>query len=151
MQVNDMKRVYPKEEYCMGCSLCLVACVVEHSQSKDILLAYKKENPRPGERNVVEEGLEGDCFSLQCRHCEMPDCVDACINGALYIEEGVIKVNKEHCVACWMCIMACPYGCIYKEKNATGWNSNKCDLCPDREIPSCVAICPNRALVYEER
>jgi carbon-monoxide dehydrogenase iron sulfur subunit len=151
MQVNDMKRVYPKEEYCMGCSLCLVACVVEHSQSKDILLAYKKENPRPGERNVVEEGLEGDCFSLQCRHCEMPDCVDACINGALYIDEGVIKVNKEHCVACWMCIMACPYGCIYKEKNATGWNSNKCDLCPDREIPSCVAICPNRALVYEER
>ncbi len=146
-----MKRVYPREDKCMACGLCVVSCVVEHSESKDILLTYKEQDPRPGERNVVEEGFEGDCLSLQCRHCEEPECVDACINGALYIDEGVIKVNKDHCVACWMCIMACPYGCMHKERGKNGNTSNKCDLCPDREIPACVEICPNRALVYEER
>lgn len=146
-----MKRVFPREDNCMGCGLCRVACVVEHSSSKDILLAYQQEVPTPGERNVVEEGMEGEWFSLQCRHCEEPDCVDACINGSLYIENGVIKVDKEHCVGCWMCIMACPYGCIYKEHGEKGCNSNKCDLCPEREIPACVEVCPNRALVFEER
>jgi len=151
MQVNEMKRVYPREDKCMACGLCVVACVVEHSKSKDILLAYKEELPRPGERNVVEEGEEGDCLSLQCRHCEEPECVDACINGSLYIDDGVIKVRKDHCVACWMCIMACPYGCMHKEKGEMAFTSNKCDLCPERETPACVEICPNRALVYEER
>ncbi|RMG57648.1 MAG: 4Fe-4S dicluster domain-containing protein [Deltaproteobacteria bacterium] len=146
-----MKRVYPREENCMGCGLCLVACVVEHSKTKDILMAYKQETPRPTPRNVVEEGEEGACFSLQCRHCQEPDCVDACVNGALYIDNGVIKVNKDHCVACWMCVMACPYGCIYREEREGSWNSNKCDLCPGRDVPACVEICPNRALVYEER
>ena len=26
----------------------------------------------------------------------------------------------------------------------------KCDLCPEADIPACVANCPNEALVYEE-
>ncbi|MBI5418710.1 MAG: 4Fe-4S dicluster domain-containing protein [Deltaproteobacteria bacterium] len=145
-----MHRVFPREDQCMACGLCVVACVVEHSQSKDVLLAYRKENPRPGRRNVVEENV-GVSLSLQCRHCEDPACVEACVNGALYIQDGVILVNKDHCVACWMCVMACPYGCMHREDRGDRWNSNKCDLCPGRKIPACVEICPNRALVWEER
>jgi carbon-monoxide dehydrogenase iron sulfur subunit len=152
-----MLRVYPREEQCMACGLCVVACVVEHSKSKDILAAFQKQaladgslEHRPGRRNVVEE-VGGTSLSLQCRHCEDPRCVEACINGALYIEDGVILVNKDHCVACWMCVMACPYGCMHREDRGDQWNSNKCDLCPGRKIPACVEICPNRALAWEER
>ncbi len=134
----------------MACGLCVVACVTEHSKSKDVLCAYKSETPRPGRRNVVEQ-TGGASLSLQCRHCADPACVEACINGALHVRDGVILVDKEHCVACWMCVMACPYGCMHREDRGDRWTSNKCDLCPERRVPACVEACPNRALAWEER
>ena len=145
-----MRRVYPREDQCMACGLCVVACVTEHSKSKDVLLAYQAERPRPGRRNVVEE-TGGVSLSLQCRHCVDPACVEACINGTLYVRDGVILVDKDHCVACWMCVMACPYGCMYREDRGDRWTSNKCDLCPDRRTPACVEACPNRALAWADR
>ena len=33
-----MKLVYPKEEVCITCRLCEVACIVEHSKTKDLLM-----------------------------------------------------------------------------------------------------------------
>lgn len=134
----------------MACGLCVVACVTEHSRSKDVLHAYLAESPRPGRRNVVE-ATGGVSLSLQCRHCADPACVEACINGALYVRDGVILVDKDHCVACWMCVMACPYGCMHREDRGDRWTSNKCDLCPERRVPACVEACPNRALAWEER
>ncbi len=38
-----MKRIYPIEENCVACKLCEVACVVEHSESKNVFLAWKEE------------------------------------------------------------------------------------------------------------
>jgi electron transport complex protein RnfB len=38
----------------------------------------------------------------------MGDCVDACKFNAIYIEEGVARVNHENCVACGKCVEACP-------------------------------------------
>jgi len=40
-----MKRVYIKEEVCIGCHLCEVYCRAEHSQSKDLVKAFKRESP----------------------------------------------------------------------------------------------------------
>jgi len=145
-----MKRIYCNEDVCIGCHLCEIACVVEHSRSKDIIKAYKEESPRPIPRNMVEE--EGALsFCLSCRHCDEPACVEACIAGAMIkdYETGVVKNQPEKCVGCWSCIMVCPRGAIKPDPSKT--IVIKCDLCPDREIPACVAACPNRALVYEER
>jgi Fe-S-cluster-containing hydrogenase component 2 len=36
-----MKRILIKEEYCMGCRLCEIHCLVQHSKSKDIIKVYK--------------------------------------------------------------------------------------------------------------
>ena len=44
--------------------------------------------------------------------------------------------------------MVCPYGAI--KPDAEGKVVAKCDLCPNLEVPACVANCPNEALIYEE-
>lgn len=144
-----MKRVYPQEEVCIGCRLCEVGCITEHSSAKDIIKAYKKERPRPLSRTQVEE-KGALSLSIQCRHCEEPECVEACVTGAMHKEDsGVVRVKEEKCIGCWMCLMVCPFGVI--KRDLAQKKSNKCDLCPQREVPACVEICPNRALVYEER
>ncbi len=145
-----MKSVYPKEDVCMACRLCEVACIVEHSKSKDILKAFKKEYPRPLTRTRVEE-RDAVSLSVQCLHCEEADCIEACITGAMHKnEDGVVLVNEEKCIGCWMCVMACPFGAITRDERE-GKKASKCDLCPEREIPACVFVCPNRALVFEDK
>ncbi|MDI6784642.1 MAG: 4Fe-4S dicluster domain-containing protein [bacterium] len=154
-----MKRVYPKEEACMACRLCEVACIVEHSQHKDIYKAYQEETPRQISKTVVEEQGPAVSISTQCRHCLEPACLEACITGAISRTDAdsPVLVNPEKCIGCWMCVMACPYGSISRDFRKTNKNEpdrkvmSKCDLCPDRKIPACVEVCPNRALVFEER
>lgn len=145
-----MKRIYTLEDVCIGCHLCEVACITEHSQSKDPVRAFLHEPVRPISRCTVEEKDDGVVsFSTTCRHCDEPDCLRACISGAIQkFDNGVVKVDTEQCVGCWSCVMACPYGAI--QRNVAKKKANKCDLCPDRKSPACVDACPNRALVYKE-
>jgi carbon-monoxide dehydrogenase iron sulfur subunit len=141
-----MKRVYVKEEACIGCGLCEVYCRVEHSQSKDLLKAFKRETPRPLPRVRVERNIEIS-FPIQCRHCVEPWCVYSCLTGAMHRDTASdeVIVDVEKCVGCWTCIVACPYGALSRDLN--GKTAIKCDLCPGREIPACVTNCPNEALV----
>jgi len=145
-----MKRVYAKEEVCIGCRLCEIACAVEHSESKNVIRAYKAESKRPVPRNFVEE--KGPLtFSVNCRHCDEPLCVAVCIAGAMVKDEktGVVLHNEEKCAGCWSCVMACPFGVI--RINPAEKRTVKCDLCAGRTMPACVQACPNRAIVFEER
>ncbi|MBS7626487.1 4Fe-4S dicluster domain-containing protein [Candidatus Bathyarchaeota archaeon] len=143
-----MKRIYIKEDMCIGCRLCEVYCLVQHSKSKKIIKAYKGEYPKPIPRILVEEkGYLS--FALQCRHCEDPPCVEACITGAMYRDPdtGAVLCNDIKCVGCWMCIMVCPFGVIMRRKEG-GEVASKCDLCYGEGTPVCVANCPNEALEF---
>ena len=77
-----MGKIVAKPEVCIGCHLCEIWCAVAHSKSKEVIKTFLYENP-PRPRIVVEERLPLS-FALQCRHCPEPDCVFACISGALY-------------------------------------------------------------------
>ena len=149
-----MKVVYSIEEACITCRLCEVACIVEHSKSKDLLKAFLEEDPRPISTILVEENGSLS-FARNCRHCEEPECIEACSNNALYKDEetGVVYLDENRCMACWMCIGVCPQSSIKQkiDEDHKIRNSIKCDLCPDKEIPACVEICPNKALVFEDR
>lgn len=144
-----MKRVFAREDVCMGCGICQVYCQTEHSRSKDIIKAFKKETPRPLPRIRVEKKGETR-FAVQCRHCVEPWCVYSCLTGALHKdpEDGMVTVDAEKCIGCWTCVVACPCGALTRDKN----NSvvAKCDLCPGQAVPVCVANCPNEALVFSE-
>jgi carbon-monoxide dehydrogenase iron sulfur subunit len=144
-----MKRIYTKEEVCIGCNLCGVYCLVEHSQSKDLIKAFKRESPRPVARLSVEV-RDDVSFSVQCRHCAEPPCVYACLTGALHRDpkSGIVAMDEEKCIGCWTCILACPFGAIRQDGKQN--RVLKCDLCQGEEIPVCVANCPNEALVYVE-
>jgi carbon-monoxide dehydrogenase iron sulfur subunit len=58
---------------------------------------------------------------------------------------GIVTVDSEKCISCWTCIIACPYGALTRDASSKA--VAKCDLCPGRDIPVCVANCPNEALV----
>lgn len=145
----NMKRVYVKEEVCMGCRLCEVHCRLEHSRSRDIIKAFTRESPRPVSR-VRVESRHPVSFSVRCQHCEHPACVYSCLAGAISRdpETGAVVVDEERCAGCWTCLLACPFGAIMRD-TARG-RTAKCDLCPGADTPACVANCPNEALSYEE-
>ena len=140
-----MKRVYIREEVCIGCELCRVYCQVEHSGSKDLLKAFKKEIPRPLPRIRMERRGEV-CFAVQCRHCDEPWCVYSCLTGAMSKDpvSGIVTSDPKKCIGCWTCLLACPYGALTRDERDKV--VAKCDLCPGQEIPVCVASCPNEAL-----
>ena len=143
------KRVVPIFEACMACGLCQVNCVVAHSKSKDVIKAFKSENPKPLARTRVER-RGALSFALSCRHCEEPICVFSCLTGAMQKDPqtGVVFADVEKCVGCWTCVMVCPFSAVVPDVDAK--KVFKCDLCPDLETPACVDGCPNRALMVVE-
>ncbi|NLO07137.1 MAG: 4Fe-4S dicluster domain-containing protein [candidate division WS1 bacterium] len=144
-----MKRIRICEEHCIGCGLCEVHCVVQHSRSRNIIRAFREE--RDGIVPGVKVERDGHLsFALQCRHCEDAPCIEACMTGAMHRdpETGAVLCDTERCVGCWMCIMACPAGAV--QRGASGKVASKCDLCIGEDVPVCVANCPNEALVLED-
>ncbi len=143
-----MRRIVPHEELCMGCTLCQVYCALAHSQSLDIVKAHKREMITPRIRVNRDKSV---AVSLQCHNCKNPPCVEACLTGAMHIDEktGNVLHDEERCIGCFTCVMVCPFGAIITDTN----NSKtplKCDLCMNIATPACVANCPNEALVLEE-
>lgn len=145
---EEMKEIFVRLSKCVGCRQCEISCALMHSESHDIHRAVW-ERPLPRQRvRVTREA--GEYFPLRCFHCEDAPCVEACISGAMRIDEDVGRVYNDtsRCVGCHMCVMVCPYGSIQiheGEKVAL-----KCDRCPDEKEPACVRDCPTRALLVRE-
>ena len=148
-----MKRVYALERWCIDCKRCEVACRTFHSKSRDTARAYRTEGADPKTRIWVEGTLAAS-IALNCRHCADPACVRGCISGAMQKDPrtGVVTSDPRRCVGCRTCASMCPFGAVRIEGVAGREIAIKCDLCGEvlgeAGNPSCVAACPNRALVY---
>jgi carbon-monoxide dehydrogenase iron sulfur subunit len=144
-----MKKVYVKEEVCIGCRLCEVYCQLQHARSSDLVKAFKKESPPPLPRlRVDESGVVS--LSVHCQQCQDTPCIQACLTGALSRdpESRLVTVDEDKCIGCWTCVLVCPLAAIRQDIEQK--KALKCDLCQGEEIPVCVANCPNEALVYVE-
>ncbi|MEJ2415101.1 MAG: 4Fe-4S dicluster domain-containing protein [Sulfurimonas sp.] len=88
---------------------------------------------------------------LRCNHCENAPCERICPVSALhYIENGIVNVDKERCIGCAGCVMACPYGAIYIDPETQ--TADKCTYCAHRiassMMPACVVACPVQANIF---
>jgi anaerobic carbon-monoxide dehydrogenase iron sulfur subunit len=144
-----MRRVLVREELCIGCGLCRVFCEAHHAGNDDPLKALKKRTAPPAGGIRIEQSGSVS-VSVRCQHCEPAPCIDACLTGAMHrdFEGGPVLIDAEKCIGCGTCMLVCPFGAITKDQS-TG-KAVKCDGCQDRDVPRCVAICPNGALVIEE-
>lgn len=142
-----MKRVYVNEDWCLGCRLCEYNCAFANSGILSMVKALKNKKIYP--RIHVEDDNK-ITYAVSCRHCTDPICVKSCISGALSKRDGVVCIDSKKCVGCLTCILVCPYGAVVQGENGA---VQKCELCINNSFgsPACVAGCPNRAIVFEER
>jgi anaerobic carbon-monoxide dehydrogenase iron sulfur subunit len=143
-----MKKIYVKEEVCIGCNLCEVYCRLAHAPSDDIIKALK-DKKTPVSRVSVDVRRPVS-LSIRCQQCEDSPCVSACLTGALSKDEktGMVVHDEKKCIGCWTCMLVCPIGAIKQDK--TQKKALKCDLCQGKDLPACVTNCPNEALIYIE-
>ena len=133
-----MKIVKPIIERCTGCRLCEMACVNYHRED---LFDFQ-----PAIR--VHRDETGLFFSPNvCSQCSDEFCINVCPTNSLKRDnDGIVRWNKETCIFCKQCVMACEYESIHfsKEKKEI----IKCDTCDG--LFSCVKTCPYDALKIVE-
>lgn len=138
---------------CVGCLACATACKgvnnvpIGNYWNKVVRVG---PNPIPGGSGDYPD-VYMYFLPISCQHCENPECVKVCPTEASHVaEDGSIQVDKDKCIGCQFCAMACPYGVRYL--NQTERVVEKCTLCEQRtsqgELPQCVAQCGGRARFF---
>lgn len=120
---------------CTGCGACIAAC--------------RFKNNLPEGQSYIHPIVKGDerdrwFLMVQCQHCAVPYCNQACPTSATYIrDDGVVILNDKLCIGCKACMYACPYQArIFDETRGV---ADKCWLCMDLVLagglPACVQAC----------
>jgi len=121
-------------ELCSGCSLCELACAIEHfgvNNPKKAAIRVMHTYPHP----VVR-------MPIVCSQCRVPSCAQVCPTDALKWVEGVVRLDEKECISCFKCVEACPFGAMYAHSDCE--LPIKCDMCGGD--PKCVQKCPTGAL-----
>lgn len=133
---------YP--ERCVGCKACIVACMDQNDRK-----------PEAGERafcQIIEKEMENEItWKFQaCNHCIRPLCMEACMEGCFFREDGLVLHDPSGCTECGACAEACPFQAITFDRNH---HIKKCDSCVERvragQLPACVRACPWEAISIE--
>lgn len=148
-----MKRIMIDPEKCDGCKNCSIACMMAHQGSvASSLYEVDMNNIENEARHMIRLNSEKQYMPIFCRHCTSPECVLACMSGAMEksSETGHVLYNAEKCGACFMCVMSCPFG-VPRPDKATMTKVIKCDFCEhDENGPNCVRACPTKAITIVE-
>ena len=115
-------------EKCINCGTCEAVC------------------PNSGVELVYFEEAEV-AVPVMCMQCEDAACMKVCPMGAISRDEnGAVLPDPKKCVACKMCISACPFGNITFSSQKK--QIVKCNLCGGS--PRCAKYCPTQVIRYEE-
>jgi len=152
-------------ERCIGCGMCAQACKIENNVPKTFYRTWVERYSYLKDGQVIVDSPNGAVEGFKpkfnseeidkaffvpklCNHCRKPRCVQVCPVGASYItKEGVVLIDKKHCVGCAYCVQACPYGARYLHPKLS--TADKCTWCYHRitkgKLPACVLACPRKA------
>jgi len=153
---------------CVGCRSCEAACneanglpkpevpfdddsVFEHERrtsEKAYTVVNRYDNVRTDAKPVFRK--------IQCNHCNEPSCASAClVNAYTKTPEGAVLWNKDLCLGCRMCMLACPFYIPTFEYDKPVPKIQKCNMCHDRtsqgKMPACVEACPMEAIAFGKR
>jgi sarcosine oxidase subunit beta len=136
VEAEGKKFLLINPELCTGCRMCEMACSIHHTHTA-----------RPTQLRIrVAYSSDASFSPVPCIHCEEAYCMEVCPVNAL-VRDGdtaVVKVVDEDCIACMLCLDACPYGGItYSEEKGV---VIKCDLCGGD--PACAAYCAPGAIRF---
>src|ERR1035437_1896057 len=97
--------VIVKTQVCSGCLSCVTACSMANETFVSLAAArvHIELHPFAGTNKIII-----------CRQCAKAPCKDACLEGAISLQEdGVWVIDYERCNGCWKCIDACPFDAIF--------------------------------------
>jgi Fe-S-cluster-containing dehydrogenase component len=152
---------------CIGCKACVVACretngLPPSRDAKDGNLHDMQMELNANTKNVIKsysgparegQAAQQSYMKSQCMHCIDPACVSVCMIGALKKREfGVVTYDKDLCVGCRYCQMACPFDVPKFEWASTTPKIVKCEMCVHRLVkhqqPACTEACPRQAVIF---
>lgn len=142
---------------CIGCLECVAACKQIHNLESDVPRVWQKNDGLSSENwTSIIRKPDNHYIRKQCRHCVEPSCASVCPVGALHKTEiGAVVYDKDKCLGCRYCMMACPYGIPRYDWDKAVPYVEKCILCYDRIIkgkqPACTEVCPTGATIFGER
>lgn len=133
------KGIVISPDKCTGCRICELAC----SFTKNDLF-----NPKDSAISVLAYDEAGLQVPMTCLQCDTPHCMTVCTVNAITKDSktGVVRVDKDKCIGCKMCVSACPFGNMTYSSRLM--QVVKCDLCSG--TPQCVRECPTTALEFKE-
>ncbi len=117
---------------CVGCLACSVACkVVNNVPVGNYWNKILRIGPNPKTAGATFPDVEMYFLPVTCQHCENPACVAVCPTEASHkLEDGTVQVDKEKCIGCQFCAMACPYGVRYLNEDEKV--VEKCTMCEQK-------------------
>ena len=145
---------------CTGCEECVTACKDVNHLGKDRSRRWNRsiDDLSATRFTTIIRQRDGLFVRRQCRHCQSPACVSACIVGALQkTDEGPVIYDDKKCIGCRYCMLACPYGIPRYEWAEAIPYIRKCTFCYDDimsgtlDVPACVAACPQKATIFGTR
>jgi Fe-S-cluster-containing dehydrogenase component len=143
------KRIFIDIEKCYNCKECKAKCSYYYKHSRVFKDSEKEESQNKGFEKFFSKVLQ----YYICRRCEDAFCINACPNEALFKDkDGILHRSLFRCTSCKSCLVACPFGTIYKD--VLEYKSSQCDFCltraDDKNPPLCVVTCPEGAIQYVE-
>ncbi len=155
---------------CIGCKACMVGCRKANNipvemigqqnlwdnpldlsaKTLNIIKQYKN-----GAGELKDREINGFSFiKRHCMHCVDPACVSACPATAMTKDPktGIIAYNKDACIGCRYCQVACPFNIPKFEWDNPFPKIVKCQLCSHLvakgEISACCDVCPTGASLF---
>lgn len=98
---------------CVGCSACDIACKSENN----VPAGFAWSNHMIETKGIFPD-VQYRYVPTLCNHCANAPCVANCPTTAMHkTDDGLTMHDAEKCIGCGTCILACPYGVIYRNND----------------------------------